>query len=272
MNRVLCSTGTCIGRPNGRDFRLLEKCVREVQCDGWEFMMYDTWYGREEEIAAFLRALPAQFPVMHCEKGVGEYLSRGEEGDYGEALRCFERNCRMAEMIGAKTMVLHLWNGVHSDKNIGENIRAFGPLRDIAERHGVLLTVENVVCSQRDPLSHMKTLAQVYPDIRFTFDTKMAQFHAQTGEMISTENEWLWGHIAHMHVNDYRGGYMDWKNLRTLHIGEGDVDFDSLFAFVRKSGYEGDFTIEGTSFDQTGAIDFDKLNGTVRRLRALAGK
>jgi len=97
MNRVLCSTGTCIGRPNGRDFRLLAGCVREVECDGWEFMMYDTWYGREEEIVSFLRALPAQFPAFHCEKGVGELIGRGEEGGLQEAERLFARNCAMAE-------------------------------------------------------------------------------------------------------------------------------------------------------------------------------
>ena len=269
MNRVLCSTGTCIGRPNGRDWRLLEECAAKVLCDGWEFMMYDTWYGREEEIARFLRALPVAFPAYHCEKGVGERISRNEPGDLEEAARLFEANCMMARAIGAQTMVLHLWNGIHSDKNIGNNIRACARLREIVQTQGLLLTVENVVCGHADPLTHMKSLTAEYPDIRFTFDTKMAEFHGQTGEMLAAENEWLWGHIAHMHVNDYRGGYMDWSNLRTLHIGDGQVDFERMFAFVRRCGYAGDFTVEATSFDRMGAIDFDRLNRTVSALRKL---
>jgi len=234
-------------------------------------MMYSTWYDRVDELEGFLRELNASIPVVHVEKGVGERISRNEPGDTEEAVHLFEINCALAQKLGAKTLVLHLWNGVHSDGNIAHNIAAYAPLNAIAQEHGILLTVENVVCSHGDPLSHMKELARVYPGIRFTFDTKMAQFHAQTDKMTAPENAWLWEHIAHMHVNDYKGGYMDWKSLRTLHIGEGDVDFESLFAFVRRV-YKGDFTIEGTSFDQTGAIDFEKLNRTVRLLRALTEK
>lgn len=269
MDRILCSTGACIGRPNGRDFRLLADCVRNVDCGGWEFMMYDSWYGREEEISLFLRSLPACFPVMHCEKGVGELLSRSEPGDAEEAFRLFALNCRMAASIGARLMVLHLWNGVHSDKNISHNIRAFERLRALAERHGLLLTVENVVCSHADPLTHMRTLAAAYPDIRFTFDTKMAHFHGQLSDLLAPENRWLWSHIAHLHVNDHAGAPMDWNSLRTLHIGLGEIDFAPLFAHLRDISYPGCYTVEATSFDSAGAIHFEELNETVRRLRAL---
>lgn len=269
MNRVLCSTGTCIGRPNGRDFRLLRECAERVECDGWEFMMYGTWYGREAEIVRFLRGLPVGFPVMHCEKGVGELISRNDEGDEQEALRLFEVNCRMAAEIGAEKMVLHLWNGVHSDRDIGHNFRVYGELKKIAAGLGPELTVENVVCGVQDPLTHMKALARLDPQARFTFDTKMAEFHGQTGEMLKAENEWLWGHIAHLHINDYSGAPKDWKSLKTLHIGQGQIDFEGLFAFLRGYGYAGCCTVEATSFDGTGAIRFEELNASLGRLRAL---
>lgn len=267
MNRILCSTGTCIGRPNGRDWRLLEECAAKVDCDGWEFMMYDTWYDKIGEIERFMQRFPSPVPVYHCEKGVGERISRNAEGDFEEALRLFEINCAMAKKFGASTLVLHLWNGQDSDRDIEWNVRAYAHLRILAQRHGLLLTVENVVCSCADPLTHMKRLVGVYPDIRFTFDTKMAEFHAQMPDMLAPENRWLWGHIAHMHVNDYQGGYKEWSRLRTLHIGEGQVDFERLFAFVGQYGYLGDYTIEATSFDQTGAIHFDDLNRSIGRLK-----
>ena len=38
---ILCSTGALIGRPNGRDYRLLEPLSKKLHCDGFEFMMYD---------------------------------------------------------------------------------------------------------------------------------------------------------------------------------------------------------------------------------------
>ena len=44
MAKILCSTGTMIGRPNGRDYRLIEKYAPQLHCDGFEFMMYSSWY------------------------------------------------------------------------------------------------------------------------------------------------------------------------------------------------------------------------------------
>ena len=42
MREILCSTGAIIGRPNGRNYRLLEDLAKQLQCDGFELMMYDT--------------------------------------------------------------------------------------------------------------------------------------------------------------------------------------------------------------------------------------
>ena len=39
MNRILCSTGALIGRPNGRDYTLLNECAKRLDCDGFEFMI-----------------------------------------------------------------------------------------------------------------------------------------------------------------------------------------------------------------------------------------
>lgn len=267
--RLLCSTGTLIGRPNGRDWRLLAPCRERLSCDGLEFMMYDTWYDRWEEVAAFVGGLGLPVVTMHCEKRVGEEISLGEEE---KALEYFEINCRMAALFKAGLMVLHLWNGVPSDRHIERNVAAFGRLRERAEKYGLQLTVENVVCSQNDPLTHWRALIREYPDILFTFDTKMAAFHGQLNALYEPENRDLWPHIAHLHVNDYGGGYRDWEHLQTLHPGEGNVDFERLFAFLREIGYDGDYTVEATSFTPDGVIHWDKLNQTLRCLRGLMGR
>lgn len=154
MNEILCSTGALLGRPNGRDYRQLDRMAERLTCDGFEFMIYGSWY----------------------------------------------------------------------------------------------------------------------PEIHFIYDTKMAQFHRQTLQIFEPEWDWILreGHIRHLHINDYDGGYMDWGNFHVLPIGQGDVDFAAFFAKLFSYGYEGDYTIEATAFDDvSGAVDFEMLNRCVGDLRKL---
>lgn len=271
MHRILCSTGAVIGRPNGRDITLLHRAKEELHCDGFELMMYDTWYDKIPWMRDCLRTLGAPLPVFHVEKSVGNLISKNGEYDTEQAIVMFETNCILAKEFGAEMLVLHLWGGLDSDKDIAHNIRTYARLRELADSHGLVLTVENVVCNRADPMSHLIALAKAYPDIRFTFDTKMAAFHGQMDALYAEENRWLIPHIHHMHINDYGGGYMDWGNLNTLHVGDGHVDFDKLFAFLKDIDYRGDFTVEATSFDQNGTIDFDALNKTFDKIRTYLG-
>ena len=267
MHRILCSTGALIGRPNGRDFRLLSPCAERLSCDGFEFMMYDSWYERAEELSRFLLGLALPVPVMHCEKRIGEALSQQEQEGREEAFRRFTVNCQLAALLGADKLVMHLWDGVPSDRQIENNLAAYPRLQSIARRHSLTLTIENVVCAAADPLTHWRELMNVDADARFTFDTKMAAFHGQTDAMYLPENRPLWERIVHLHLNDYAGGYKDWARLRTLHIGQGRIDFDRLFAFLKQIGYAGDYTVEATSFLPDGVIHWDDLNRTFARIR-----
>ena len=267
MNKILCSTGAVIGSANDRDYRRLTECAKRLVCDGFEFMMYGAWYDEIDEVAAFLKTFPKPVPVLHIEKRVGDLISRNENDDTKQAIQFFEKNCILAEKIEAEKLVLHLWGGRDSDKDFAHNIEVYPVVNEIASRHNLTLTIENVVCNRQNPMSHLLTLAELYPDIRFTFDTKMAAFHSQIEELYSKEHRWLFEHMAHMHINDYKGGHMDWQNLRTLHIGDGKIDFDRFFEFVNGMGYAGDFTIESTSLDKNGVIDFEKLNHSIYKLK-----
>ena len=261
MNRILCSTGALIGRPNGRDYHLLKEFCPQLDCDGYEFILYGTWYDEIKELTGFLKELRLDIPVMHCEKSIAEPIARGGEEETREAFRLFEINCRMAREIGAQKMVMHLWNGKISDSNFDNNLRVYPVLRETAERYGLTLLVENVICHQ-DPMSHWVELYRHYPDIRFVFDTKMADFHRQLDLLYEPEYAWLWQgkHIMHYHVNDYGGEYRDWTNLKVLQIGKGHIDFGRFFRFIRETGYDGDLTFEGTGFDQNGKVDIPSLN------------
>lgn len=65
----------------------------------------------------------------------------------------------------------------------------------------------------------------------------------------------------------YGGGYMDWKNLGSLPIGKGKIDFARFFDFVSSTGYDGDFTVEATAHDIEGNVDIEMLNGQFKCIR-----
>ena len=262
MSEVLCSTGALIGLPNGRNYRLLEPLSKQLSCDGFEFMMYGSWYEQVDELLAALGEMNLYTPVMHCEKHIGESISKGGKENIEQAIRLFETNCKIADDIQANKMVIHLWDGVTSDQNFDNNLKTYAYLTEIAKGYGIDLLVENVVCNQENPMKHWCQLAEKYSDINFVFDTKMAAFHNQLDLLYDREYEWLWKehHICHYHVNDYGGGYMDWENLRALSIGKGNINFEKFFDFIHNIHYEDTFTVEATMFDQDGKINVEELN------------
>ena len=262
MHRVLCSTGALITTRNGRDYELLRTIVPQTACDGLEFMMYQSWHDRTDALKRVLCDFPV--PAFHMTKQIGEWISQGNPAD-AEAM--FRADCELARAIGAKLLVLHLWSGIASDRHFGRNLAAYPILRDIAAGHGLLLTVENVVCNTRDPMTRLAELADAYPDIAFTFDTKMAAFHSQLEALYAPENAWLLPHIAHFHVNDYGGGHMDWAHMTPLPLGQGRIGLDRFFAFVRGMDYQGDFTCEATALDEDGTVRYDEMNASLRRIR-----
>ena len=265
MNRVLCSTGALLGRPNGRRFELLKELCPLINCDGFEFMMYDSWYDRTDKLLMELKSLGVPFPVMHFEKYIGEFVTKGE---FDEAARRFELNCRIANEIGAFKAVLHLWNGIISDSNFDNSLKGYGILRNIAETHGIELLVENVVCHEKDPLTRWTQLVDTYPDAGLIYDTKMAAFHEQDELFCGDGYKRLWQNVRHLHVNDYGGGYMEWQALKTLPIGMGHIDFDKFFGKLKSENYSGCLTAEATAFDQNGMVNTALLNDCFDKIRA----
>lgn len=265
MMKLLCSTGCLCTMRNGRDYRLIEKAARELKCDGLEFMMYGSWYDSWQKVAADIKGMGLNIPVMHVEKRVGEKITLGETD---EARRVFRINCEMAALLGAEKLVLHLWDGKPSDGNFAANIDEYAHLRAIADEYGLILAVENVVCLYNDPLANLTALHDIYPDIAFTYDFKMAQFHDQVKKTFDEDHRWLWqGPVKHVHFSDIDADPMDWSKLRSLHPGEGRIDFAYVCQKLNEMNYSGHITIESTSVAEDGTIQTDKLNNSLARIR-----
>lgn len=267
MSKILCSTGALIGRPNGRNHKLLAEFAGKLCCDGFELMMYDSWYEKIEKVIEDILEMKLSIPVVHCEKTIGQSISIGGAEKLQEALRLFEINAAAAEKLGASKIVLHLWDGLPSDGTFENNIAAYPLLLEIAKEYKLDLLVENVVCNVQSPMKRILQLQELYPEIHFVFDTKMAAFHSELEELYKEENATLWKNIHHYHVNDYAGGYKEWSKLATLPIGKGNVDFEGFFAYIKKIDYKETFTIEATAFNKEGVVDFEMLNDCVANLR-----
>ena len=271
MSRPLyVSSGAFIGRGNGFSPDGFFSVCREYDCDGFEFMFYRAWYPELDAMLDRFRASGVSFPTFHCDKMIGEGFASGDPDEYSRALALFRENCRAAATLGSRLLVLHLWNGLPSDKSIGRHIDALSDLYTIASEYDLTLTVENVICADRDPLTHLTAVAERYPAARFTFDTKMAAFHDQMGEICSPARRDIANRIAHVHLNDYGGTIGDFSDLRVLHLGEGKIDFAPFLSLLSEINYSGAVTLECSCFSSLdGSWKPEKIKASLSAARKM---
>jgi sugar phosphate isomerase/epimerase len=270
QNLILCSTGTFIHTWNGRDHTLIEKMKPNLIYPGFEIFMFNqdadlqNEYKKTADIIVKAKENGILFYSMHMSKRIGDLISRNENDDIENALRIFAWNCEYAVEFGVELLVLHLWGGSPSDKNIDVNIKTLQKLKEISDKYNLVLTVENIVCNTYKPLDHMKKIWEIYQsEVKFTIDVRQAEFHKSLIE--TCESSFLWDNnlVSHLHIADFSGGYMDWSSLRNnVALSHGDVDFEYLFSFLKSIGFQGSIAVESnysqdTSYDEM-AIDLNK--------------
>ncbi len=260
------STGAFNGRVNGRDPQLAADYASMLDCDGLEVMVYEDWYGRLDAIAALYRERGLRCPVVHADKVIGDRMSAPEPEALADALRRFEENCRFAALLGAGIIVCHIWGVPDSDAHLAGIINRTGRLLETAGRYGLTLAAENCVCVHGSPLRHMEELAARYPAIGFTLDVRPAQFHRELPAFFRS-GLFEAGHIRHIHIGDYAGGYKEWDQLYPIpHPGEGTVDFPAFFRGLREKRYDGAMTLESPCI-LPDRVDTDTINRDLRWLR-----
>lgn len=272
---VYASTGAFVTRANGRNFHLIPRIAPLLDCDGLEFMMYESWAGQEAEIAAELRDSGVRFPSMHLDKRIGEALSTEGMAARDEVLSIMKRDLRTAAAIGSKLLVLHFWGGPPEDERFDETKALYPTLDAMAKDAGLTLAVENVARNNDLALNRLKALRALCPDLSVTYDTKMAQLKGENELLRAPENRWLFaeGHVKHLHVNDTDMEHIAGGRMPILHIGDGCVRFDAFFQLVREAAFSGSAVVESTSTRPDGSVDTDKMNQSLRRVReALNGR
>lgn len=261
---ILLSTGTFIGRVNNRNHDLLTEFGGEFDCDGFEVMIFASFYEKADYVTDKYRRSGLRIPVMHFDKEIGNGIGSPDPEKYRHALSLLRANLVAAEKLGAKKAVIHLWGRDDSDRYPDLIYRRTGEITELCSEYGVLPVYENIFCCVSSPLRHMEKLAEMYPDIRFTIDSRPAQFHAELEETLKSP---VMKNAAHLHINDYAGGYREWEKVNPIpQPGKGNIDWDMYFAGIRRTGYDGTVTLEAPAHLPVG-VDSAVLNKSLRFLR-----
>ena len=266
-NLILFSTAFIVNSKNNHDTTLITQMMPDLISHNFELFSSSYFTERKDDFEIFnlnefetfahgileTKERGAFFPVMHATQTIGNLISRNEDGDIERAVKLFEFNCEHAVKFGSKLLVLHLWGGEISDKNIDVSIKAFAKLKEISDRYNLILTVENVICNYHKPLDNMKKLWDIYGNaVKFTIDVRHAEFHKSLAE--TCESNFLWENnlVLHLHISDYGGEYMEYSKFfhQTPPITFGDVDFNYFFSFLRSINYSGSITIENNRISE----------------------
>ena len=269
--KILCSTGTIVGRANGFDHTLIARYADSIFADGLELMMLKAYYGRLPEICRMLSHISLPVYTIHFEKDITALLGLGGEEDRKEGLRLFTENADMAQAVGANAAVFHLWDGRFDFERLRKSIDLLERLYEICDKRSVKLLVENVPC-KTSPYESILYIARRYSESLFTFDTRHADFIGETKLFFESE---IWEkRIGHIHVSDHCGTTAPgmWGVTRPIvHPGEGKIDFNKLFETMPQ--YVGDtITLESPVMLPDGTHDLEKLNETLSFLRSKVRK
>ena len=280
MRELYTSTGTLVGHRNGFNYRRaldeIAGLVSRGYCDGLELMMLRFYYDKIDDVADAVRRSGVKPAVIHCEKDVGTMISdagilyhdgKSEEAEnlYREAEELFRLNCVMAEKLEISRMVLHLWGGLSSDKNIEYNISKMFRLNHIASCYGTRILCENIPSNHTDPRSNWHKLLPELGEAGLIFDTRFGKLHEQTRDILTDAA--LTPKIEHVHISDFGGTYRDFRALRPiLHPGEGNIDFGEVADLLNGFGYAGTITLESPVMEEE-SLNIPKIEKTLAYLR-----
>ncbi len=257
--KVLLSTGAVTRDPDQTDHREIVRHGPALGVPGFELSLFASWYGHLDEVVSDLRDSGLPFPVLHAEKLIGAGLGSSDAGEIDDAIANLELNCRAAAALGAKTIVLHLWERPVGDRELERNLERLSDCLDMTAAYGITLAVETIPGEMGTPLANIRMALERDPRCRVTLDTESLGFFGQLAESIAAE--WLWEStfVHHVHIKDFDGRL--WRDGRRRYLlpGEGSLDLQGFLSGVEQRGYTGAFTLEASAVDGDGQLDATRL-------------
>jgi sugar phosphate isomerase/epimerase len=266
--KLLCSSGTFTRHPDFTDYRSILKYAPELPVDGLEVLFYESWYGRLQQIAADLVESGLSMPVVHCEKSIAFFSAEAQATKL--AYEHLSLNCYLAQEIGAKVLVFHLWGWRQSDAEFDGTLDALPRCVDIAEEHGITLAVEITPSLITPPLKRAEQVMERDARCRITLDTEFLASHGQLDAALEMDSLWEEQRVVHIHIKDYDGQWLDaGGNRRYVHPGEGTINFPNFFAALEAREYNGTVSLESPVIARDGSVDLAKLRRSLTYIREL---
>jgi sugar phosphate isomerase/epimerase len=267
---ILCSTGVVTEDPDQTDHKAILEHAPKIGAAGFELQVHKAWYGHLDEVVEDLRGSSLSFPAVHADKAIGAGLGSEEGDDADEALAWVEVNCRAAAALGAKTLVLHLWEEPSADEHIERNLQHLPACVDTAEAYNLTLAVESIPGVVGTALANIQLALEREPRCRVTLDSEFLGFHGQLAESIAAD--WLWedSRVHHVHLKDFDGRLKDGNGRRYLLPGEGSLDLHGFVNGLLQRGYGGAITVEGNAVGESG-VDEARLQQIAAVVQQLSG-
>lgn len=258
------SSGAFTGRINGRNPRLLADYWDQFDCDGFELMLFDDLEPQMDSIIELYQKARVPIRVLHADKRTGDWMGNPDPGAQQKLLDLFERNCRVGNALGAQKIVTHIWGRPYSDQHLDQIAQQVGLLLQIARRYNLDLVAENCVCFS-SPIENLEKLCQIHPTLGVTIDTRPAQFHRELARTV--QSPVFQRNMRHVHINDYKGGYMQWDALYPIYQpGQGEIDFDLFFDGILQKHPQCSITLEAPAM-RPDCVDVQTLGRALTFIR-----
>jgi sugar phosphate isomerase/epimerase len=269
--QLLCSTGAFSRFPELTDYRSVLEYGPLLDVDGLEVMFFPGWTDDIEHIATTLRDSGLRIPAIHAEKAIGPAFISPQPEERQQGWRWLQAGCRLGQIVGAQTLIVHLWGLPDSDDRLADNLAVLPDCITMAKQYGLILAVETVPARSGDTLGNVRRAVEQDNRCRVALDTEFLALHGQL--QAALEADWLWQdhRVPHIHIKDYDGALYSTDNYRRyLHPGEGTIDFPHFFASLKARHYDGAISLEASIVNRDGTRDIPRLKRSLAWLKKFA--
>ncbi|HEX2033957.1 MAG TPA: sugar phosphate isomerase/epimerase family protein [Chloroflexota bacterium] len=273
---VACSTGTLARFPSGGDPATLAAYLRQIEADAVEVLFYGRWREDLRGAADALRRCGHPIPVVHAEKNLGGAFGSADPDARADGHRRFLDALRLAEQLGARKLVLHLWDRPDSDRFLDRNLDALAALLPRARDAGITTCVETIPCDASNPVDNVRRCLEHFGvtrpggDLAVTLDLEFLGWHDCVERALGSAFGAPVGApalVADVHVRDYDGQpFAADGRRRYLDPGDGRLDFPAIFGALVRQGFNGPFTYEGAALPDS-ADPVAGVNRVLQRMR-----